>query len=55
MELYEIFKELLSEVGFPIACCVAMFVQNGKLKNSLDNNTAAINQMKETLIKKEVG
>ncbi len=34
--------QLISNVGFPIACCIIMFWQNSKLRESLDKNTTAI-------------
>lgn len=36
---------LISNVGFPIACCVVLFWQNNKLRDSLDKNTNAIEEL----------
>ena len=52
--------EIISSVGFPIACCVAMFLQQNKIienhknemfemKNAIDNNTVAITKLIEKL------
>lgn len=48
--------QIISSLGFPIACCVAMFWQNNKLNEShkeettklneaINNNTIALNQL----------
>jgi hypothetical protein len=52
--------QLISSLGFPIACCVAMFWQNNKLNEShkeetaklneaINNNTIALNQLIDKL------
>lgn len=52
--------ELISTVGFPIACCIAMFLQQNKIsenhknemsemKNAIDNNTIALTKLIEKL------
>lgn len=52
--------EIISTVGFPIACCVAMFLQQNKItenhknemsemKNAIDNNTIALTKLIEKL------
>lgn len=52
--------EIISAVGFPIACCIAMFLQQNKItenhknemaemKNAIDNNTIAITKLIEKL------
>ena len=28
---------LISNLGFPIACCVALYIQNNKLRESIDS------------------
>ena len=40
---FETFVQAVSTVGFPIACCVVLFIQNNKL-------TETINDLKSTLI-----
>lgn len=52
--------QLVSSLGFPIACCVAMFWQNNKLNEShkaevsklneaINNNTIALNHIIDKL------
>lgn len=52
--------QLVSSLGFPIACCIAMFWQNNKLNEShkaevsklneaINNNTIALNHMIDKL------
>jgi len=41
-EAIETITQLITNVGFPIACCCVMFWQNSKLRESLDKNTTAI-------------
>lgn len=54
----ELFTDLISNVGFPIACVIGMFVMwNRELKNhqeesarfstAIENNTAVMNELKE--------
>lgn len=59
MELPSIL-EIISSVGFPIACCIAMFLQQNKItenhkieisemKSAIDNNTIALTKLIEKL------
>lgn len=52
--------QIISSLGFPIACCVAMFWQNNKLNEShkeettklneaINNNTMALNHLIDKL------
>ena len=52
--------QLISSLGFPIACCIAMFWQNNKLAEShkeevsklndaINNNTIALNHIIDKL------
>lgn len=52
--------DIISTVGFPIACCIAMFLQQNKItenhkkemsemKNAIDNNTIALTKLIEKL------
>jgi hypothetical protein len=52
--------QLISSLGFPIACCIAMFWQNNKLSEShkeettklneaVNNNTIALNHLIDKL------
>lgn len=36
--------QLISSLGFPIACCVAMFWQNNKLNASHKEETSKLNE-----------
>lgn len=40
---------LISNLGFPIACCIYLFYSNEKLRGVLEENTKAIESLK-TLI-----
>lgn len=59
MEVSQIL-EIISSVGFPIACCIVMFLQQSKMtenhkcemlemKNAIDNNTIALTKLIEKL------
>lgn len=41
MELNEILSAI-STVGFPIAACIVLFVQNNKLRDTVEENTKAV-------------
>nr|DAM91084.1 MAG TPA: YvrJ protein family protein [Caudoviricetes sp.] len=52
--------QLISSLGFPIACCIAMFWQNNKLNENhkeettklneaINNNTIALNRLIDKL------
>lgn len=41
----------ISTVGFPIAACIALYWQNAKMSEALQNNTIALTEL-STLIKK---
>lgn len=52
--------DIIPTVGFPIACCIAMFLQQNKImenhkkemsemKNAIDNNTIALTKLIEKL------
>lgn len=47
MEFVEIFKELITSVGFPIACCVVLFMQNNKFVDAINSNTEALKSLIE--------
>lgn len=36
--------QIISSLGFPIACCVAMFWQNNKLNERHEEETAKLNE-----------
>lgn len=35
-------SELIGSIGFPAALCVAMFVQNNKMREAINNLTVAV-------------
>ena len=45
-EFVDLFTRLVSNIGFPIACCIMLYIQNSKqmkeLTDAVNNNTAAI-------------
>lgn len=48
MELDNIIT-LISNLGFPIACCVVLFIQNNKLTNTLNEISRTMGIMSERL------
>lgn len=61
----EFFVQLISNVGFPITCCIAMFymmqkqgdrhaAEMNKLASAIDNNTDVMQSMLQRLEKEEV-
>ena len=40
---------LISNLGFPIACCVVLFIQNNKLTNTLNEISRTMSIMSERL------
>lgn len=49
---------LISNLGFPIACCVALYIQNNKLRESIDSLKDMIKEntvMTKTLIETQKG
>lgn len=64
----ELFTDLISNVGFPIACVIGMFAmwnrelkshreESAKFSTAIENNTAVINELKEYMkeIRRNVG
>jgi len=56
--------QIISTLGFPICCCIALFLQNHKLNvlhradvekmlEAVNNNTLVIQHLTDTLILKE--
>lgn len=45
-EVMSIITTFISNCGFPIAACVAMFIQNAKLQETLTKNTETLNEVK---------
>ena len=42
---YTTIVSAISSVGFPIVCCIVLFMQNDKLRATVDENTKAIISM----------
>lgn len=40
---------LISNVGFPIACCIVLFMQNSKFNDALNANTEALRALSERI------
>lgn len=40
---------LISNVGFPIACCIVLFMQNSKFNDALNANTEALRALSEQI------
>lgn len=49
MDTVNFITTLISNVGFPIACCCVLFWQNNKLRESLDKNTRAIEELSKMI------
>lgn len=47
MEWYDIIKDLVSTLGFPIACSIYLFYQNSKLVECIGDLKTAIIELKE--------
>ena len=41
--------QVISNVGFPIACCIYLLWNQEKLRKTLDDNTAAIRSIEKML------
>ena len=41
----------ISNVGFPIVMCILFFLQNEKMRSSLDRNTTVIEELKDEIQK----
>ena len=52
MEVVNVIKDLISNVGFPILAFLLMYKQNKDLSATVSENTKAINELRETLIGK---
>lgn len=46
---YTSLVDVISRVGFPIAACIALFLQNQKLSEAINNNTAALIELRHRL------
>ena len=52
MEVVNVIKDLISNVGFPILAFLLMYKQNKDLSATVAENTKAINELRESLIEK---
>lgn len=52
MEVVNVIKDLVSNVGFPILAFLLMYKQNKDLSATVAENTKAINELRESLIEK---
>ena len=52
---FETIVATVSTVGFPIVCCVVLFNQNNKLRDTLEENTKAIISLTDYIKFKEKG
>lgn len=52
MEVINVIKDLVSNVGFPILAFLLMYKQNKDLSATVAENTKAINELRESLIEK---
>lgn len=50
---YNEIQNLIGSLGFPIACCVVMFIQNGKLQKTLSELTLTLEKMRIEISKRE--
>ena len=53
MDVINYITTLISNVGFPIACCCVLFWQNNKMRDSLDKNTQAIEDLSKIMDKED--
>ena len=52
MEIVNVIKDLISNVGFPILAFLLMYKQNKDLSATVAENTKAINELRESWLKK---
>ena len=52
MEVVNVIKDIISNVGFPILAFLLMYKQNKDLSSTVAENTKAINELRESLIEK---
>lgn len=48
-EVIEVFTNLITNVGFPIACCIVLFRQNAKFTETISANTDALNKLADKI------
>ena len=52
---FETIVATISTVGFPIVCCIVLFNQNNKLRDTLEENTKAIISLTDYIKFKDKG
>lgn len=52
---FETIVATVSTVGFPIVCCIVLFNQNNKLRDTLEENTKAIISLTDYIKFKDKG
>lgn len=52
MDVVNVIKDLISTVGFPILAFLLMFKQNKELSSTINENTKAINDLREKILEK---
>jgi len=50
MDVMNVLKDLVSTVGFPIVAFLLMFKQNKDLSATINENTKAINDLREKIL-----
>ena len=57
MDYVEIIVKLISNLGFPIVCCIVLFVQNNNFSKALNELSTTLKLMNERLedIEQKVG
>lgn len=49
MEIINLIAELVTKVGFPIACCCVLFMQNNKLQDTLKDISITMQKMSDAI------
>ena len=49
MEFVYVIAELVTKVGFPIACCCVLFTQNNKLQDTLKDISVTMQKMADEI------
>lgn len=44
---YNVIMQSIASVGFPIVACVALYLQNDKLRSTIEENTRAIQSLND--------
>jgi len=49
MEIINLIAELVTKVGFPIACCCVLFMQNNNLQDTLKDISVTMQKMSDSI------